>query len=68
MGSQTRPPDECRDNDADERKRAWAKGLRARYDKVAQKALPERFRDLLEQVTSSVRWPGLLSRLQPIAT
>jgi hypothetical protein len=50
MGSKTSPPDECRDNDADERKRAWAKGLRARYDKVAQKALPERFRDLLEQV------------------
>jgi hypothetical protein len=65
MGSKTRPSNECRDNDADERKMAWAKGLRARYDKVAQKALPDRFRDLLEQVDdaeSCKRWPQVASR------
>jgi hypothetical protein len=36
--------------DHDERETAWGAGLRVRYDEVAHEPLPDRFRDLLEQL------------------
>jgi hypothetical protein len=50
MGSKAKPPDESRDRDGNEREMAWAKGLKARYDKVAQQPVPDRFRDLLRRI------------------
>jgi hypothetical protein len=50
MGSKLKPSDKRRDNDADERKMAWAKGLRSRYAKVAKEPVPNSFRDLLERI------------------
>jgi hypothetical protein len=50
MGSKAKPSDKRRDNDADERKMAWAKGLRARYDRVKREPVPDRFRDLLKRI------------------
>jgi hypothetical protein len=34
----------------DEREMAWGAGLRAKYDAVAREPLPDRFRELLEQL------------------
>lgn len=50
MGSNEKPPDGYRDHDADQREMAWARGLRAGYDRLAQESLPDRFRELMEQL------------------
>jgi hypothetical protein len=50
MGSGEKPPDARRDHDAYERESAWAAGLKARYDEVAEKPLPDKFRELLERI------------------
>ena len=50
MGQKKKRSDRRRDHESDERRMAWAKGLRARYDKVAQEPVPEKFRKLLRQI------------------
>lgn len=53
MGLKEKPPVKRRDNDADERKMAWAKGLRARYDKVRREPVPNQFRNLLKRIDAA---------------
>lgn len=50
MRSKAKPPDKRRNDDADKRKMAWAKGLRSRDAKVVEEPVPNSFRDLLERI------------------
>lgn len=53
MGLKAEPPDERRDDHADERRTAWAAGLRAKYDEVAQEPVPDKFLELLEDLADA---------------
>lgn len=48
MKTNKNDPETCQS--ADEQHMAWGTGLRARYDKVVQEPMPDRFRDLLKQL------------------
>lgn len=41
------------ENDNDDRNLAWAWGLRSGYDMVTEEPVPDRFRDLLEQLAEA---------------
>ena len=52
-------PDERRDSDELEQQMAWSKGLRFRYDAVADEPLPDPFRELLKRLdeADAIRLP-----------
>ena len=43
-------PSKNRDDSEDDRATAWAAGLGAKYNEVAEEPLPDKFRELLEQL------------------